>query len=118
MVLTKCDLVGRQELARRVAVLRDELADLPYRMGKLPVVLVSSLDGAKGVRALQRELGALTLTRQPQAAATASRQGGTTSGQASASSTASSHAAGWPGKRRAERSVVVYQRGKSRKPAQ
>jgi hypothetical protein len=42
VVLTKCDLVDRVELVRRVTQLRQELADLnlPRAAGRLPVVML------------------------------------------------------------------------------
>lgn len=59
IVLTKCDLVERLELVRRVQLLREELHDiLPKAAGRLPVVMVSSLED-KGIRELQRELAGL-----------------------------------------------------------
>mmetsp|Transcript_56462 Transcript_56462/g.113096 ORF Transcript_56462/g.113096 Transcript_56462/m.113096 type:complete len:497 (+) Transcript_56462:84-1574(+) len=64
VVLTKCDLVKRKDLVRRVGLLREDLRDLfpfgqsHYDWGRLPVVMLSSLED-KGVRELQRELASL-----------------------------------------------------------
>jgi hypothetical protein len=42
VVLTKCDLVDRLELVRRVTLLRQDLAELnlPAAAGRLPVVML------------------------------------------------------------------------------
>jgi GTP-binding protein EngB required for normal cell division len=59
IVLTKCDLVDRLDLVRRVEALREELNEiLPPAAGRLPVVMVSALED-KGICELQRELAAL-----------------------------------------------------------
>ena len=66
VVLTKCDLVERRELARRVAVLKEELRDMDFlgsAAGRLPLALVSAAEG-KGVFELQRELAALAVVQQ------------------------------------------------------
>ena len=63
MVLTKCDLVGRLDLARRVEQVRDELSNLalPATAGRLPLVMLSALDLEKGVQELRKELAALAI---------------------------------------------------------
>ena len=59
VVLTKCDLVERMELARRVRVVREEVsAALPGVNAALQVVPVSGKEG-KGLEQLRRELGSL-----------------------------------------------------------
>lgn len=59
VVLTKCDLVERMELARRVRVVREEVsAALPGVNAALQVVPISGKEG-KGLDQLRRELGSI-----------------------------------------------------------
>lgn len=60
IVLTKCDLVSRSDLARRISKLESELSDMfPSMPGNmLRIVPVSSLEN-KGIKDLQRDLAAL-----------------------------------------------------------
>lgn len=81
IVLTKCDLVGRDDLARRVVHVRQELSDtLRRETSALPVLLVSARPGVGfnnvrkrgggqgrargGVLELQKELAALVPQKQ------------------------------------------------------
>jgi len=59
VVLTKGDLVAREDLARRISFVRDELRDLlPRSAGFLPLMPISSTE-SRGVLELQRELASL-----------------------------------------------------------
>lgn len=59
-VLTKCDLVERLDLCRRMMLLKQEYTDIvPAQLqSDLPIIPVSSRDGS-GILALQRELSSL-----------------------------------------------------------
>lgn len=57
VVLTKCDLVERAMLARRILVVRKQVQDNFYG-SDLPVMMVSALSGL-GIVELQKELSAL-----------------------------------------------------------
>lgn len=61
LVLTKCDLVSQSDLARRVALVRQQLSDsLRRQPSALPIMLVSAqIEGQGGVIELQKELAAL-----------------------------------------------------------
>lgn len=77
--MTKCDLVKRDDLARRVVMVREQLADVLRReTSSLPVLLVSARAGVGfnnmekghtrpkgGVLELQKELAALVPTNKP-----------------------------------------------------
>eukprot|EP00603_Paraphysomonas_imperforata_P007175 CAMPEP_0114426814 /NCGR_PEP_ID=MMETSP0103-20121206/8003_1 /TAXON_ID=37642 ORGANISM="Paraphysomonas imperforata, Strain PA2" /NCGR_SAMPLE_ID=MMETSP0103 /ASSEMBLY_ACC=CAM_ASM_000201 /LENGTH=351 /DNA_ID=CAMNT_0001595809 /DNA_START=418 /DNA_END=1473 /DNA_ORIENTATION=- len=60
VVLTKCDLVERSELARRVQLVREQLAhSFPaLRVSNMPVLMLSALEG-RGVVELHRDLASL-----------------------------------------------------------
>jgi GTP-binding protein len=60
LVLTKCDLVERMDLCRRMMILKEDYADLvPAKLqSDLPIVPVSGREGS-GINALQHELAAL-----------------------------------------------------------
>ncbi|CAM9570896.1 unnamed protein product [Discosporangium mesarthrocarpum] len=58
ILMTKCDLVKRIDLARRVTQLRREIDEVSPRQTGLPVLMVSALRG-NGLEELQRELSAL-----------------------------------------------------------
>lgn len=59
VVLTKCDLIERTELARRMKLVRDEISEaLPGLNTSLAVIPVSGKE-VKGVAQLQRELASL-----------------------------------------------------------
>ncbi|CAM9167220.1 unnamed protein product [Pylaiella littoralis] len=58
ILLTKCDLVKRIDLARRVALVRQQLEEVSRRQTNLSTMTISALKGA-GVVELQRELAAL-----------------------------------------------------------
>lgn len=60
VILTKCDLVERSELARRVHLTREQLSDsLPFlRTSNMPVLMVSALE-SRGVVELHKELASL-----------------------------------------------------------
>ena len=59
LVLTKCDLVDRFDLVRRISLVKEELDDmLPPAAGNLPLMAVGALEG-RGVLQLQRELASL-----------------------------------------------------------
>jgi len=58
VVLTKCDLLSRHELAKCVTVLRSDLSTLVPREVKLPTLMLSGRSG-QGVTELKKELGAL-----------------------------------------------------------
>lgn len=78
LILTKCDLVPRDDLARRVVLVRQQLSEtLRRETSSLPVLLVSARAGvgfnnirkgqyrAKGgVLELQKELASLVSTRE------------------------------------------------------
>jgi selenocysteine-specific translation elongation factor len=57
-VLTKCDLVGREELAKRVVMLRRELGEALPHDSRLPVLMVSA-GRVRGLTELKAELAAL-----------------------------------------------------------
>jgi len=61
LVLTKCDLVRQEDLARRVVDVRKQLSDsLRRQPSALPIMLVSAqMEGQGGVLELQKELAAL-----------------------------------------------------------
>ncbi|KAG5192301.1 P-loop containing nucleoside triphosphate hydrolase protein [Tribonema minus] len=58
VILTKCDLVQRRELARRVSQVRARLSDVTPRETYLPVLMVSALRD-QAVEDLQKELAGL-----------------------------------------------------------
>ena len=59
IVLTKCDLLERADIARRITVIRNELTDaLPGFSNMLPIMTVSGLE-RKGIIELQKELASL-----------------------------------------------------------
>lgn len=58
IVLTKCDLVCREDLAKRVVLLRSELSSLIPRETKLPTLMLSASKG-QGLTELRKELAAL-----------------------------------------------------------
>jgi GTP-binding protein len=60
VVLTKCDLVERSELARRVQLVREQLSDSfpSLRISNMPVLMLSALEG-RGVAELHRDLASL-----------------------------------------------------------
>ena len=61
IVLTKCDLVERADIARRVQIIRDELSEFFPRLGSnLPMMLVSGHE-CKGIVELQKDLAALVV---------------------------------------------------------
>jgi GTP-binding protein EngB required for normal cell division len=64
IVLTKCDLVHQADLARRVAMVRQQLsACLVREPSALPITLVSAqVEGQAGVLELQKELASLVHT--------------------------------------------------------
>jgi hypothetical protein len=61
LVLTKCDLVSQEDLARRVVLVRKQLSDcLRREPSSLPIMMVNAkLQGQGGVLELQKELAAL-----------------------------------------------------------
>ncbi|KAI2510551.1 50S ribosome-binding GTPase [Fragilaria crotonensis] len=60
LVLTKCDLVTQEELARRVVQVERQLSDcLRRQTSNLPVLVVSVKPQQRGVIELQKELAAL-----------------------------------------------------------
>jgi GTP-binding protein EngB required for normal cell division len=62
IVLTKCDLVPRADLARRCVIIRNELTEaLPGFSNMLPIMFVSGNE-LKGIVELQRELASLVRT--------------------------------------------------------
>eukprot|EP00752_Nemacystus_decipiens_P003097 g2868.t1 len=69
ILLTKCDLVKRIDLARRVAFVRQQLEEVSRRQTNLSTMTVSALKGA-GVVELQKELA--SLDPKPNAPVTAS----------------------------------------------
>lgn len=60
IVLTKCDLVEATDLARRVALVQDELDDVMRRQTSRLPVLLTSATRQNGILAVQRELAGLT----------------------------------------------------------
>lgn len=60
VVLTKCDLVERSELARRVHLVREQLVhSFPaLRVSSMPVLMLSALEG-RGVVELHKDLASL-----------------------------------------------------------
>lgn len=60
VVLTKCDLVERSELARRVHLVREQLDHrfTTLRVSSMPVLMLSALEG-RGVLELHRDLASL-----------------------------------------------------------
>jgi hypothetical protein len=59
IVLTKCDLVERDDLARRISIIHREISEaLPGFSNMLPIMTVSGLE-RKGILELQKELAAL-----------------------------------------------------------
>ncbi|CAM9674857.1 unnamed protein product [Ascophyllum nodosum] len=58
ILLTKCDLVKRVDLARRVAFVRHQLDEVSRRQTNLPTMMLSALKG-RGLVELQRELASL-----------------------------------------------------------
>lgn len=60
VVLTKCDLVERLELSRRIVLLKNLLQELvpPRLLSELPIIPVSGLE-RKGIDTLQKELSRL-----------------------------------------------------------
>ena len=60
IVLTKCDLVERAVLARRMTSIRDQL-DSIFIGQDLPIMAVAPLEGL-GISELQKELAALVPT--------------------------------------------------------
>lgn len=61
LVLTKCDLVSQDDLARRVVLVRKQLSDcLRREPSSLPIMMVNAkVQGQGGVLELQKELAAL-----------------------------------------------------------
>jgi hypothetical protein len=65
VVLTKCDLVERSDLARRIRKTQDEINEaLPGFGNMLPIMTVSSVEN-KGIVELQRELASLVTSKAP-----------------------------------------------------
>ena len=59
VVLTKCDLVERRDLARRISLLKEELREiLPPAAGHLPLAMLSANQG-RGIVELQQDLASL-----------------------------------------------------------
>jgi GTP-binding protein EngB required for normal cell division len=82
VVLTKCDLVGQTDLARRVVQVRQQISDCMRReTSQLPILFVSATQ-AGGVLELQKELAALVvphkkeLPQQQQQTRPQGREGG------------------------------------------
>jgi GTP-binding protein len=60
IVLTKCDMVTQQDLARRVVRTREELMEaLSREPGKLPTMLVSAKGDKRGIIDLQKAIAGL-----------------------------------------------------------
>ena len=61
IVLTKCDLVERADIARRVKLIRDDLSEyFPGLASNLPIMLVSGRE-CKGIIELQKDLASLVV---------------------------------------------------------
>lgn len=58
VVLTKCDMVTREDLARRFLLMKQQLDEVLPRESRLPVMMVSASKG-QGVAELRRDLAAL-----------------------------------------------------------
>jgi GTP-binding protein EngB required for normal cell division len=59
VVLTKCDLVERRDLVRRISFLKEELREiLPPAAGRLPLIMLSAKQG-RGIVELQQDLASL-----------------------------------------------------------
>lgn len=66
LVLTKCDLVPQDDLARRVVQARQQLSDTLIReASQLPVMLCSARSQMEGILEIQKELASMTVSVTP-----------------------------------------------------
>ncbi|CAM9227076.1 unnamed protein product, partial [Scytosiphon promiscuus] len=86
ILLTKCDLVKRIDLARRVVFVRHQLEEVSRRQTSLSVMTLSALKGA-GVVELQKELAALDPKPTAAVADSSHDEDGSSSSSSSSSAT-------------------------------